>query len=192
MLPMAIASSGTVRAALTQNRRLISRSSGFSSSPRVTVRGSSAMPQMGQLPGPGRTISGCIGQVHSVLVAGSCGDSGSNAIPHFGHGPGPSCLTSAHIGQTWIRSPLFPAPSVGPVDLTGASPIPCPDPSDTSPDPIGVGGEERIFSGFALNFAKHPGEQKKYSLPRYVNLSLAVAGSTFIPQTGSVTLTPSD
>jgi len=57
---------------------------------------------------------------------------------------------------------------------------------------MGVGGEERIFSGFAWNFAKHPAEQKKYSLPRCVDLNLAVAGSTFIPQTGSIALTLSD
>jgi hypothetical protein len=70
--------------------------------------------------------------------------------------------------------------------------MPCPEPRETNPDPIGVGGEERIFSGFALNFAKHPAEQKKYSLPRCADLNLAVTGSTFIPHTGSVTLTLSD
>jgi hypothetical protein len=32
-------------------------------SPSVGVIGSSAMPQIGQLPGPGRWTSGCIGQV---------------------------------------------------------------------------------------------------------------------------------
>ena len=99
MLPMAIASSGAVSARLIQKRRVMSRSSGFASS-TVTVRGSSAMPQIGQLPGPARTISGCIGQVYSVLVAGRAGDSGSSAIPHLGQGPGPICRTSGHIGQT--------------------------------------------------------------------------------------------
>ena len=34
-----------------------------------TVRGSSAMPQIGQAPGASRTISGCIGQVYSTRVA---------------------------------------------------------------------------------------------------------------------------
>jgi hypothetical protein len=100
MLPMAIASSGTVNTVLIQNLRVMSRSSGFSSSARVTVRGSSAIPQIGQVPGADLTISGCIGQVHSVSVADTTGDSGSSAIPHFGHGPGPICLTSAHIGHT--------------------------------------------------------------------------------------------
>ena len=37
------------------------------------MRGSSAMPQIGQLPGSSRTISGCIGQVHSVLTTGNSG-----------------------------------------------------------------------------------------------------------------------
>ena len=104
MLPMAIASSGAVSARLIQNRRVMSRSSGLSSS-TVTVRGSSAMPQIGQLPGSARTISGCMGQVYSSLVAGSAGDSGSSAIPHLGQGPGPLCRTSGHIGQTEMHVP---------------------------------------------------------------------------------------
>ncbi len=99
MLPIAIASSGAVRTTLTQKRRVMSRSSGFSSTAAVTVRGSSAIPQIGHDPGPGRTICGCIGQVYSVRADGS-GVSGSSAIPHFGHGPGFDSRTSGHIGQT--------------------------------------------------------------------------------------------
>jgi hypothetical protein len=44
-------------------------------------------------------------------------------------------------------------------------------PRDTSPDGIvvviviGLGGADRIFSGFAWNFARQPAEQKKYCLP---------------------------
>src|ERR1700687_1295190 len=87
MLPMAIANRGAVRAKLIQKRRVMSRSSGLSSS-TVIVRGSRAMPHIGQLPGSARTISGCMGQVYSVLLAGSAGDSGSSAIPHLGQGPG--------------------------------------------------------------------------------------------------------
>ena len=52
------------------NRRVMSSSSGLRSS-SVTVRGSSAIPQMGHAPGASRTISGCIGQVQSVRVAGA-------------------------------------------------------------------------------------------------------------------------
>src|SRR5208282_6173489 len=96
---MAMTKSGTVSAKLIQNRRVMSSSSGLSSS-AVTVRGSSAMPQIGQCPGSARTTSGCIGQVYSVLLARIAGDSGSRAIPHFGHAPGPDCRTSGHIGQT--------------------------------------------------------------------------------------------
>src|SRR5229473_420238 len=99
MLPMAIANSGAVSVRLIQNRRVMSRSSGLSSS-AVTVRGSRAMPHIGQLPGPARTICGCIGQMDSVLVAVGVGDSGSSTMPHFGQGPGPTCRTSGHIGQT--------------------------------------------------------------------------------------------
>ena len=65
--PIAIASSGTDSAAAAQKRWLILRSSGFSASaPAAGVIGSRAMPQIGQEPGPFRTISGCIGQVHCV------------------------------------------------------------------------------------------------------------------------------
>jgi hypothetical protein len=57
-------SSGTDNNTPTQNRRVMSRSSGFSPSVPVGVMGSSAMPQIGQEPGSDRTICGCIGQVH--------------------------------------------------------------------------------------------------------------------------------
>src|SRR5437016_788247 len=60
------ASSGTVRIALTTKRRHMSVSSGFVVSSRVAVRGSSAMPQMGQEPGSPRITSGCMGQVYSM------------------------------------------------------------------------------------------------------------------------------
>ena len=79
----------------------MSSSSGFgaSSASNDNVFGSSAMPQIGQLPGSDRTIWGCIGQTHSVRSVGS-GSFGSNAIPHFGHASGRSETTSGSIGQT--------------------------------------------------------------------------------------------
>src|SRR4051812_38664784 len=64
MLAIAMISSGAVSTRLIQKRRDISRNSGFSWATAVTVRGSSAMPQIGQEPGCERTISGCIGQVY--------------------------------------------------------------------------------------------------------------------------------
>src|SRR5258706_15587133 len=73
MLPMAIARSGAGGARLIQNRRVMSRSSGLSSS-TVTLRGSSAMPHIGQFPGSVLTISGCIGQADLRLAAGRAGD----------------------------------------------------------------------------------------------------------------------
>jgi hypothetical protein len=72
---------------------------GISSSSAVTVRGSSAMPQMGHEPGSERTISGCMGQVYSVRV-GATGTSGSSAMPQEGQGPGLLAWTSGHMGQT--------------------------------------------------------------------------------------------
>jgi hypothetical protein len=60
-------------------------------------------------------------------------------------------------------------------------------PRDTSPEVIviGRGGAARIFSLFAWNFARHPPEQKKYSLPLCSVLWRAVSGFTSMPQTGS-------
>src|SRR6266853_4696600 len=95
---MATASSGRVSVTLTQNRRLISRNSGLSSSTAAALRGSSAIPQIGQEPGRLRTISGCIGQVYSVRRTAT--DSGSSDIPQDGQAPGLSWRTSGHIGQT--------------------------------------------------------------------------------------------
>ncbi len=70
MSDIANARIGMVSATLIQKRRVMSASSGFSSSATMASRGSSAMPQMGQEPGPGLTISGCIGQVYSIRVTG--------------------------------------------------------------------------------------------------------------------------
>jgi hypothetical protein len=57
------------------------------------------MPQIGQLPGLSREISGCMGQVYSTRVAGT-GISGSSAIPQRGQALGLVDRTSGHIGQT--------------------------------------------------------------------------------------------
>jgi hypothetical protein len=75
-------------------------------------------------------------------------------------------------------------------------------PRDTSPDVIvvvvvvvivvviviGLGGDDRILSGFAWNLARQPAQQKKYSLPLCSVLKRAVTGFTSIPQTGSFAL----
>src|SRR5687767_1457308 len=98
---MATMNSGRERTALIQNRRVMSTSSGFGASSRVTVLGSSAMPQIGQEPGSPRTISGCMGQTYSIFVAGIANVSGSNAMPHFGQAPGLDSRTSGSIGQMY-------------------------------------------------------------------------------------------
>src|SRR5262245_49393016 len=86
--PIASSSSGVVATTLTQNRRVMSVSSGFVSSSTVTTSGSSAMPQIGQEPGPSRTICGCIGQVHLPPDAcdgggGGDGATGSGDVTNF-------------------------------------------------------------------------------------------------------------
>src|SRR6058998_817055 len=66
---IATSSNGALSTALTQRRRVRSRSSALSSSAPAT--GTRAMPHLGQDPGALRTISGCIGQVYSAACAGS-------------------------------------------------------------------------------------------------------------------------
>ena len=79
---MASANTGTVSARPTQNRRVMSASSGFASSSAVTVRGSSAMPQIGQLPGCRPDDLG----VHRADVLGArrgadgAGEAGASAV----------------------------------------------------------------------------------------------------------------
>src|SRR5450759_619190 len=65
---------GAARAAAIRNRLVMSTSSGLGVSNVLTVRGSSAMPQMGHDPGPSRTICGCIGQVYSTFIKAAGSD----------------------------------------------------------------------------------------------------------------------
>ncbi len=88
----------TVGAIDHQNRRVMSMSSWFGGSSSATVRGSSAMPQIGQTPGSSRTTSGCMGQTYSTLVA-STGTAGSSAMPQSGQLPGAGERTSGCMGQ---------------------------------------------------------------------------------------------
>ena len=99
MRSMAYATKGTPSTTLVQKRRVMSRSSGFSSCAGVTVIGSSAMPQIGHAPGPSRTISGCMGR-STASWSRAGGSSGSSAMPHFGQAPGCDWRTSGSIGQT--------------------------------------------------------------------------------------------
>src|ERR1700735_1242110 len=67
---IAIRKIGVVSATLAQKWRVMEISSAFGGSARVAVRGSSAIPQIGHVPGASRTISGCIGQTYSVIDPG--------------------------------------------------------------------------------------------------------------------------
>ncbi len=58
-----IAITGMDSARPIQKRRDMSASSGLGAVSAVITSGSSAMPQIGQVPGPCWRISGCIGQV---------------------------------------------------------------------------------------------------------------------------------
>jgi hypothetical protein len=59
---IAIRTTGALSVAAIQKRRFTLRSS-LSSSASVGITGSSAIPQIGQWPGPTWRICGCIGQV---------------------------------------------------------------------------------------------------------------------------------
>jgi hypothetical protein len=61
--PISSATTGTVSPSPIQNRRVMSTSSGFGPVATVGISGSSAMPQIGQEPGPSCRTWGCIGQV---------------------------------------------------------------------------------------------------------------------------------
>ena len=96
------ASSGSVSTAPIHRRRVMLINSGLAAS-AVTVRGSRAMPQMGQAPGRSRTISGCMGQVYSAAPAGV---SGAGAIDSKGAGWEPSYLpglASNFVLQPWAQ-----------------------------------------------------------------------------------------
>ena len=136
---------GTPSSMLVQKRHVMSRRSGFSSCAVVIVLGSSAIPQIGHAPGPSRTISGCIGQVHWVLVA-AAGSSGSNAIPHLGQVP----VATAHVGVhgTHVRCFKRLGSSVALRQHIRWYVI------------LGLGPCARYFSGSALNFSPHPRLQK--------------------------------
>src|SRR6266702_11203 len=103
-------SSGSVRATPIQKRRVMPTNSGFAES-ADTLRGSSAIPQIGQLPGLSRTICGCMGHVYSIFVTAVVRDADSRPMPHFGHEPDFGCRTSGCIGH--VYSPLLIA--IGPV-----------------------------------------------------------------------------
>ena len=96
------------KAALIQNRRVMSTNSGLGASSRVTVLGSSAIPQIGQEPGSGRTISGCMGQTYSIVFQMELTVAGSSAMPHFGQAPGLDSRTSGSIGQTYTPCSFLP------------------------------------------------------------------------------------
>jgi hypothetical protein len=92
---MATTKSGAVSSALTQRRRCMSRRSGLASPP--ASRRSSAMPQIGQLPGASVSISACIGHVQTSRRDRAGG--ASSAMPQCGQGPGASLPTPGHMEQ---------------------------------------------------------------------------------------------
>ena len=83
-----------MKASETRNRRVMSSSSGFFSSARVTVRGSSAMPQIRQGPGFVSRTSGSIGHTYSTR---------SPATATGGAGAGPGALIAPIEGPAFSQ-----------------------------------------------------------------------------------------
>ena len=104
--PIATASSGAVSNALQRKRRAMSTSSGFSGSCAETVRGSSAMPQMGQSPG---RVADDLG-VHRAGPAGL----GARRGRRLGTGPARLEPRLAARGAEVDRRALVVAPMDGP------------------------------------------------------------------------------
>ena len=70
---MSMTTTGNASVSANQSRRFMSMSSAFGPVSADGDRGSSAMPQIGQAPGPICRTSGCIGQVKIVPAGtGSC------------------------------------------------------------------------------------------------------------------------
>jgi len=121
------------------------------------------MPQMGHVPGPSRTICGCMGQVYWVRSVAVEGRVASSAIPHFGQAPGFAESTSGCMGQVyWADAAAF-------VSDTGAAAC---EPSN--------------LPGSASNFVPHPAEQKYQVPPACSTDAAAFCGNTFMPHTGSI------
>ena len=112
------ASRGSVSTAPIHRRRVMLANSGLAAL-AVTVRGSSAMPQIGQVPGPSRTICGCMGQVYSMCSVAEEGSIGSSAIPHLGQAPGFAESTSGCMGQVYCADAR--GRGGGPMDTNGAA-----------------------------------------------------------------------
>ena len=83
--PIAMTTPTALSGSVHQNRRVKFSSSGFLSSSKVGMSGSSAIPQIGQLPGAGRRICGCIGHVYMVtaLLSSLLWDSNGVGITGF-------------------------------------------------------------------------------------------------------------
>jgi hypothetical protein len=126
-----------------QRRRDMSTSSGFGASSSETVRGSSAIPQIGHVPGTARTISGCIGQMNSVfsLDAGDAGAlaaaSGEGCAVVSARGSrnfaGSAMKRSRHRGPQ--KKYVLPSWSAFSFDVAGSTDMP-----HTGSITVGVGG----------------------------------------------------
>src|ERR1700733_7355571 len=123
------------------------------------------MPQIGQLPGPCCTTSGCIGQTYSVAAR-----SASSAMPQSGQSPAAWLRTSGCIGQVYAP----PAPASGFTATAWACECPawaceCSCGAGVPFAIVDAGGSDavdwagglvaRYFAGSAMNFSRHFGLQ---------------------------------
>ena len=105
--PMPSTSTGIASAAATQNRRVMSASSGLGPESAVTVTGSSAIPQIGHAPGAERRISGCIGHVHSATSPAVALAAGATGCPAWSD-PWQACACATGSAWWWWVRPAMP------------------------------------------------------------------------------------
>ena len=126
------------------------------------------MPQIGREPGASRTISGCIGHVHSTFVTGAT-STGSSAMPHFGHAPGPFWRTSGSIGHVYSRSmsaAVAGAMRRSPMKASGLARNCCRQ----------LSAAEEVCRAFVIDVADRVVRQDRHSAHRVENLSGSSSG----------------
>jgi hypothetical protein len=160
---IAAKTNGSVNAAQIQRRLVMEINSSLGNSSAEIARGSSAIPQIGQLAGPCAVTSGCIGQVYSPQAAGSavtvdvCG-------AETGIAGRPPCVIPTVAAEGF-------AIAEGPRTISGF--------------PEGAGRAIRYFAGSAWNFPAQEGQQKKNVRPSCSTRAGAFSESTCMPQTTS-------
>ena len=142
---MASATTGAAPAAAIQARRRMSISSGLGPASADTSSGSSAMPQIGQAPGPSWRTSASMGQTN--IVPGGTGGSARGAGDRYFSGSAANFVRQPAEQKWWA----VPAWSAWCCVVAGSTVIP-----QTGSFAFG----DRYLPGSASNLARQPAQQK--------------------------------